>query len=1383
MFCTRFIQAKKTICLIVAILMIATVLSQSVILVDAASIVLQINTFDNGTIGSRLIPHDNRGSTVSGWALSTSTSLTYQPTYANTSKTNSYTNDKMITMSLNEKVSYIDQKLLYNNSAMMDKLTNTKTYVSFDIQPGVADSTNVGSQNIVLKGASGNGIEYQFDGPNGKIVRNVEGTTTVWSYVTGLNFKQSNANRPWLRFELIIDSSNNKLYTTITNLTTGIALKTNDECALVTPAPAYYLFSIGNKNNNDGITANVNFDNFTFLPYSQAFPVGTINENFNNGTVDAPLFTSSSVNTSANGFEGWYFSNANRIVSRPVYKERVGSYAGDKYAYINLPDSYYNEPALRFCNKANAADYATKVYFACDLQPVVNTDSGAASFMQLHLGGTDDKGIFPISFAGNGTLQVNSVTVNQQGEDFRFAAYWYRYEVTLDVANKKATYTLKNLTTNKTYAENTVINNYTTDTIANLATLTINYRNRNTNNPQYLGLDNVIFSPYGIVFPMTQSNVTILDKNDNVLLDNGAAIHYNDSINPVNVGIKLNNNSNQPIPIKYFAAAYDANNKLVNIKVSDATTLQANTSDQSIKVMELDISKAAYIKLSCFNNFNSITPYLETTKIDVLQQQDITKNYMTNNNGEDVTLKTIEQFKNKNVPTINYWYWKTTDLSNPNKNLDGVDLFYTNKGTVPSTRYLDDLNKYIDVGAFDITMASNQWPYRGPLEFYNYDQCTEWFKKSAELAHSKGSKFGFHLFDPIPSNNIDKSKSQAYAHDYDVLLDASGKMSLTSEVAPQEYVNQGSVSSDLLKAVAFKKTSEGFYDPATLQDVTAQMIITEKQKNKIAMTLDLGSAYKDYTVHVITAHYYMYVDLFNKDMRYEYIKPLKEYHDRGVEFDAVGLDEVGWMALNFAFNPSSPYYNNFKWRIYSDGFAEYYKTKTGKTLADELFKMKYAPNGDDSEKIRAINQYWENVVLAPRMLEEEFYDKAKELYGEDCYIGVHNTRHNDLLGDEIYRTSNQWWQIKRDYAFTDEYMAFPIRLGIMATKPNPITYDMKFGADAKINNDVNKYYGFAITELPYNSRIFNLAYNDTLHGFDFETADGGKFLGKMALIGRRMGLLDEFKAPLPKADLLFVYGSPALTNWYPNITNKNRYNLNSLVNAQQISDTAFKAGYVNALIPSSEIDEGKVSVNADGSIKYGNATYKAMVFIQPEYAKQSTIDFINTFNQRDGKFLIDGDITKDFYGKAIDSGFKALLTANKCSTSNTSEFLGKLSTVLGMEKSNYPNGCVMTDGSVQLSDVQSMFSDKGTEFKITIGQYTYTGTYNGVVALKANESTGEIEKLACGGFTSIKVNGVEAFAIKEKADILMIKQPDGKYELTISESKCEHLVSPFPLTQ
>jgi hypothetical protein len=102
---------------------------------------------------------------------------------------------------------------------------------------------------------------------------------------------------------------------------------------------------------------------------------------------------------------------------------------------------------------------------------------------------------------------------------------------------------------------------------------------------------------------------------------------------------------------------------------------------------------------------------------------------------------------------------------------------------------------------------------------------------------------------------------------------------------------------------------------------------------------------------------------------------------------------------------------------------------------------------------------------------------------------------------------------------------------------------------------------------------------------------------------------------------------------------------------------------------------------------------------------------------------------------------------------------------LGVSLNPIPNGTFLQDGSVVMSDYTSVKDKTNTEFSIRIGENEFSGSYQGVFALKADKK-GRVKRMTCGNFHSLKKNGTPVLELKTPADIFLTRE-NGKTIITL----------------
>ena len=85
-----------------------------------------------------------------------------------------------------------------------------------------------------------------------------------------------------------------------------------------------------------------------------------------------------------------------------------------------------------------------------------------------------------------------------------------------------------------------------------------------------------------------------------------------------------------------------------------------------------------------------------------------------------------------------------------------------------------------------------------------------------------------------------------------------------------------------------------------------------------------------------------------------------------------------------------------------------------------------------------------------------------------------------------------------------------------------------------------------------------------------------------------------------------------------------------------LADAFWKTGFYADLIPTSEIESGALKIDEDGTVRYGNQRYSAVVLYHPEFEKPGTGAFFEKAAKGKTALYRMGDWTMDFDGKAID---------------------------------------------------------------------------------------------------------------------------------------------------
>jgi len=429
------------------------------------------------------------------------------------------------------------------------------------------------------------------------------------------------------------------------------------------------------------------------------------------------------------------------------------------------------------------------------------------------------------------------------------------------------------------------------------------------------------------------------------------------------------------------------------------------------------------------------------------------------------------------------------------------------------------------------------------------------------------------------------------------------------------------------------------------------------------------------------------------------------------------------------------------------------KELTGLELDKVLFDMRYAPEGKPVIRAKAINQYMSILRVATLPIEELMYDTSKKLYGKNAFIGFHNTFHNNLDGDEVWHTGTIWWSIKRDYGHTDENLSPPTVLGVGISYPARAVYNMNYG------KDMERVWTKSLYDLQFGIRTIYHAVNDGFWGVAMEEPKVAEIMSKVENSTR---LLNRFNPPLPRIKLLVVYGMEAQYNWYPNYSQRGIYDVTSKLGMEGKANSLWQNGYQNIAVATDVINDGRLVINEAGKPTLNGHEFDAVVFLYPQYSKNTTIRFLEDYVNKKGKLLVEGFATMDFEGNDISKTW-----AKIAEKANSTSFSLANVEKLGVAKNTLVDGVVNEEGSYTFTNVESLKSDIPATFSVTYKGKTYCGIYKGLAAIKF-DSKGNLQTLSATKFLQLKINNKLTMQMSKEADIFAIIKNE-KMSCTIAD--------------
>jgi len=696
------------------------------------------------------------------------------------------------------------------------------------------------------------------------------------------------------------------------------------------------------------------------------------------------------------------------------------------------------------------------------------------------------------------------------------------------------------------------------------------------------------------------------------------------------------------------------------------------------------------------------------------------------------------------IPEITYWFWQSNTLAN--------------------AHYLDDVRNMATNSAYTLTLMTE----REGVDFYDYKKMHGIFAQTVREAHRHNIKVGLQLWEywsAVHTNNLAEqdlhqplplTQAQALVTEGEIVLDTNGHADYSAPTASGRSLQ--AFHSEVLKVFAFRKTGDGYYDKRTLTDITASARTLKADAASVTLSIDAPTNLVGYTAYIMVAHYYDFPDLFNDVMINKYHETLEHYSD--IPFDGTALDEFGTMMVTI------PKGGEFRDRFYGHAFAEEFQKRTGTPLVQALFDMRFAPEGKPEIRIRAINEYFDVFREGPLRVEQAFHKMSKKIFGPDTFAGIHNTFHNTMRSDDVWRVGFNWWTNPREYGQSDENWPMPQCMGLCMVHPEPITIDQLY------SRDMNSFTKKAFRDAPFDGRIDYHGWNDHSGRWGIDLSDTERY-APIRDAELKIRLLNQFNPAAPKLSVLVVFGMPALVDWFPDEAARSPWDINNKLatgkqGIEEKAQSVWQAGYPCALLPSDFIDNGQITFDAQNHPVVNGHRFDCLVFLYPQYAKDTTLKFLERYTQSGGKLMLAGDATRDFYGNDISSRFDAIAARATVRGFDLNQ-LPKL----GAQTNSLADGAFLEDGTVIFSDFQSWQTKRAKPFSIVLGGHEFSGSYIGVCALKVNEA-GELEKFACGGFTELRRDGKVVFSLEHPADAVITRTALGGYDAMIVGTKDNH---------
>ena len=579
------------------------------------------------------------------------------------------------------------------------------------------------------------------------------------------------------------------------------------------------------------------------------------------------------------------------------------------------------------------------------------------------------------------------------------------------------------------------------------------------------------------------------------------------------------------------------------------------------------------------------------------------------------------------------------------------------------------------------------------LPFCN-DYLQTLIRKTVDILAAQGKKL---LLDIDARNEFD-AFSQLYPDDiglnirfWEFKLDKNGCVSFTKENHTAGRTGRTRVTEPPLYIAGMwlmKKSGVNEYAPASLSRLSGDVITIENNGDTSFYTIDAGLDVADYTILIAPVFRHGIPDLFSANLDPFYSTLFDAVAD--LPLGGVANDEWGW-DLVLQNDDGLFYIDAFP---YSQGFERKYHELTGRLFSDDMIDFVYHPAGDISQSVLVTDSYIS--TLRKRMEENNqwLYNETKRHFGDDAFVGVHPTFWGDYSDFQIDIAHNgiSWWEVPRDFAQTDEFVAMPIRTALAHKWGGPVFYNMWYSGNSQ---QLDSYWRETWNNVRFGGRTHYLGYECPHEPGVFRLKHPGALEG-VEQMERKVTKIDALQKSQPDCRVAVVFGMEALSCPVETVKNM-KLSLSrvasspghaKIVRGQGPLPDAVK--FVSALfeaclcdfIPSTEIANGSLNLT-DGEAVYGSQKYDIILFIYPEYMDRLVLDRLKTYVKLGGTLIVSGPCNYFNDGTSAADEFSAL---THIVTNYRKEMLSPGEALRLIDKHNIPrnrfeNGCIYQDGS------------------------------------------------------------------------------------------------------
>ncbi len=379
--------------------------------------------------------------------------------------------------------------------------------------------------------------------------------------------------------------------------------------------------------------------------------------------------------------------------------------------------------------------------------------------------------------------------------------------------------------------------------------------------------------------------------------------------------------------------------------------------------------------------------------------------------------------------------------------------------------------------------------------------------------------------------------------------------------------------------------------------------------------------------------------------------------------DGVFSDEWGFDVILKIVQPN-PYDDrqlNLRHIPYSKYMEARYQERYGEDLGRAMLDLFYA--GSDRRR-ELVDRYLRLLREICTQNEEEMYAVVKQELGTDAFWGVHPTWWGsvDKQNFEFFKNGFYWWDAKRDYAQTDEAVAYAIRTALAHRFQSPIWYNMWYSMGTR---DIRTYYTESWNNLRYGGRTHYLGYECPNEAVVLDLRPKG-LLESIEKMDKRIRLFDGVDSQ-PDCRVLLLFGFEAVSNWADiGLEIPWKPENPRLMKVLQTADQMFREVLCD-LVPSYSVENGSLYINGNGKVQYGNQEYDAVIALYPNGMTEQANRFLRGLDPE--KLILCGTENWKELGAAVFPDVPPV---------------GNLVAMLdcmNVPRNRWENGCKLQDGS------------------------------------------------------------------------------------------------------